>query len=170
MTSVTFPPALGGDGSTVTDDANPTTGLANGGHRTRFVASLAQTVAMANSALINAQAANNAAGTNGTSTTSLAIGTGSKTLTMQTGRSIVPGMQVILANTASPATQLMRGTVTSYTAGTGALVVAVDYVIGSGTIATWTISLAGVTIVPPAIPAYHNYASATFINSLHGAI
>lgn len=47
MGSVTFPPELGGDGSTVTDDANPTTGLAQGGHRTRFVPALAQVVAVA---------------------------------------------------------------------------------------------------------------------------
>ena len=147
MTSVTFPPALGGDGSTVTDDANTSTGLANGGHRTRFVPALAQVVAMAQSALTNAQAANNAAGTNGTSTTSLALTTGSKTLTMQTGRSIVPGMQVIIAYTTTP-TSLMRGTVTSYNSGTGQLVVSVDYVSTTGTYAAWTISLAGVTIVP----------------------
>lgn len=51
MASVTFPPALGGDGSTVTDDANATTGLANGGHRTRFVPALSQVVAVANGAV-----------------------------------------------------------------------------------------------------------------------
>lgn len=47
MASVYFDPAVGGDGSTVTDDANATTGLANGGHRTRFVPALSQTVAVA---------------------------------------------------------------------------------------------------------------------------
>ena len=47
MASVTFPPEVGGNGSTVTDDANPTTGLANGGHRARFVPALAQVVAVA---------------------------------------------------------------------------------------------------------------------------
>jgi hypothetical protein len=164
MTSVTFPPALGGDGSTVTDDSNASTGLAAGGHRARFVPALAQVVAMANSALVNAQAANNAAGTNGTSTTSLAIATGAKTLTMQTGRSIVAGMQVIIANTASPATQLMRGTVTAYNTGTGQLDVAVDYVIGSGTVATWTISLTGVAIIPAPT------AANLYLYSLYGAL
>jgi hypothetical protein len=150
MTSVTFPPALGGDGSTVTDDSNATTGLGNSGHRARFVPALVQTVAMANSALNNATTAQAAAatataapGTNATSTTSLSIGTGAKTLTVQTGKSIVPGMQVLIANTASPATQFMRGTVTGYVTGTGVLDVAVDYVFGSGTIATWTVSLTG---------------------------
>ena len=47
MASVTFTPDVGGNGLTVTDDANPTTGLANGGHRARFVPALAQVVAVA---------------------------------------------------------------------------------------------------------------------------
>jgi len=55
MSSVTFPVDLGGDGSTVTDDANASTGLANGGHRTRLVPALSQTVAMANTAKNQAQ-------------------------------------------------------------------------------------------------------------------
>ena len=45
--SVTFLESVGGDGSTVTDDTNPTTGLANGGHRKRFVPALSQVVAVA---------------------------------------------------------------------------------------------------------------------------
>lgn len=44
MTSVTFPPALGGDGSTVSDDADPVTGLRNAGYKTRFVPALQQTI------------------------------------------------------------------------------------------------------------------------------
>lgn len=48
MASANFPIGVGGDGSTVTDDANPVTGLAGGGHRQRFVPALAQTVAVAN--------------------------------------------------------------------------------------------------------------------------
>ena len=47
MVSVTFPPEVGGSGLTVTDDANPTTGLANNGHRKRFVPALSQVVAVA---------------------------------------------------------------------------------------------------------------------------
>lgn len=57
MSSVTFSPSVGGDGSTVTDDANPTTGLDGGGHRTRFVPALAQTVAVASTVVANASAA-----------------------------------------------------------------------------------------------------------------
>ncbi|ACT50860.1 hypothetical protein [Methylovorus glucosotrophus] len=47
MANVTFPTALGGDGSTVSDDNDPVTGLGNGGHRTRFVPSLKNIVAIA---------------------------------------------------------------------------------------------------------------------------
>ena len=56
MASVTFPTSLGGDGSTVTDDANPSTGLANGGHRTRFVPALSQTVICMQGGIADAQA------------------------------------------------------------------------------------------------------------------
>ena len=42
-----FDPAVGGNGLTVTDDGNPTTGLDNDGHRARFVPALAQVVAVA---------------------------------------------------------------------------------------------------------------------------
>ena len=63
MSSVYFDPAVGGDGSTVTDDSNPTTGLANGGHRTRFVPSLANIVSVGNFALTKASAADASAAT-----------------------------------------------------------------------------------------------------------
>jgi hypothetical protein len=77
--------------------------------------------------------------TNSTSTTSLAIGLGSKSLTVQTGKSYVAGMTVKIASTASP-TNWMLGDITSYVTGTGALVVNVIYTGGSGTIAAWTLS------------------------------
>lgn len=54
--TVYFPPSLGGSGLIVTDDASPTTGLGQGGHRARFVPALEQTVAMAQTA-VNAAAA-----------------------------------------------------------------------------------------------------------------
>lgn len=57
MASVTFPIPLGGDGSTVTDDSNASTGLANGGHRTRFVPALSQVVNIANTFVANASIA-----------------------------------------------------------------------------------------------------------------
>lgn len=148
MSSVTFPVDLGGDGSTVTDDANATTGLANGGHRARFVPALAQVVAMAGTAVEAAEAANNAPGTNGTSTSSVALGLGAKTLTMQAGRSIVPGMQLLIANTADPANKYMHGIATAYDDVTGVLDFTSDYALGSGTLSAWTISLTGLAVIP----------------------
>lgn len=57
MSSVYFDPAVGGDGTTITDDSNPSTGLANGGHRTRYVPSLANIVSVGNFSLTQANAA-----------------------------------------------------------------------------------------------------------------
>ncbi|EIF32523.1 hypothetical protein BCh11DRAFT_00251 [Burkholderia sp. Ch1-1] len=45
---VTFPTNVGGDGSTVTDDSNATTGLANGGFRVRLLPMFTQIIAIAN--------------------------------------------------------------------------------------------------------------------------
>ena len=57
MSSVYFDPAVGGDGTTITDDSNPSTGLANGGHRTRYVPSLANIISVGNFSLTKANAA-----------------------------------------------------------------------------------------------------------------
>lgn len=158
MSSVTFSSTVGGNNSTVTDDDNATTGLANGGHRTRFVPALAQVVAVASytvsstqtaqsqSAASAAAAAASAASaiaspaTSATSTTSLAIGTGSKSLTIQTGKSVAVGMSVKVAYTTTP-TNWMHGDVTAYDSGTGALTVNVTTTQGSGTYTAWTVSL-----------------------------
>ena len=78
---------------------------------------------------------------NGTSTTSLTVGTGNKTLTTQTGKNFQIGQSVRVASTASPS-NYMDGQVTAYDSSTGAMTVAVASVGGSGTLAAWTISLA----------------------------
>lgn len=70
MASVTFSTTVGGDGSTVTDDSNPATGLDGGGHRTRFVPCLAQTVAVASYTKGRAEAAAASATSAATSATS----------------------------------------------------------------------------------------------------
>ena len=49
-----FDPAVGGNGLTVTDDGNPTTGLDNDGHRERLVPALAQVVAVAGNTVTKA--------------------------------------------------------------------------------------------------------------------
>lgn len=179
MTSVTFPPSLGGDGSTVSDDSNPATGLGNGGHRTRFVPAMGQTLACMNGAIaqataqvalaadqvalatteaddaansasqaaVSAASALSAPGTSATSTTSLTIGTGSKSLTLaQTGKSFAPNQFVELVNSTG---NWMLGNVLTFVSGTGAMTVDVTHIGGSGTFAAWTITPA----VPSQLPS-----------------
>lgn len=102
--------------------------------------------ASAAAAAASALTALNAPGTSATSTSSLSIGTGAKSLTIQTGKSIVVGMTLVIARTSAPTTTRMSGVVTSYDSGTGALGVTVDSVTGSGTHTDWTISLAAAVI------------------------
>ncbi|MDP3876022.1 MAG: hypothetical protein Q8Q50_03485 [Methylobacter sp.] len=94
----------------------------------------------ANNAAASAFTAVNAPGTSATSTTSLTVGLGSQSLTIQTGKSWVIGQFVVIASTASPA-NYMTGQITAYDSGTGALAVLVDRSSGAGTLAAWTISL-----------------------------
>ncbi len=151
MASVFFDPAVGGDASTVTDDSSPTTGLDNGGHRTRFVPALAQIVAIAANVVAKAAAAAasaasalNAPGTNATSTSSLTIGTGAISLTLaQTGKAFSVGQSVNISRTSAPATTAMWGIITAFNSGTGAMTVQVGagQFLGSGTFTDWTVSL-----------------------------
>jgi len=59
--SVRFPPSIGGSGKTFTSDANPQTGVFNGGHRINFFPMLADTVAAAGYVSQYAQAIDGAA-------------------------------------------------------------------------------------------------------------
>jgi len=163
MASVTFPVSVGGDGSTVSDDSSPTTGLGNGGHRTRFVPALAQVVAVAgntvtqatnaaasaSAASTSATLAQNAPGTQATTTTSLSISLGSKSLTLaQTGKNFVVGQYVQIVSTAST-DNWMVGAITAFTSGTGAMTVNVTHIGGTGTIAAWAVTPG----LPPNLPS-----------------
>lgn len=138
--SVTFPVNLGGDGSTVTDDDNASTGLGNGGHRTRFVPAMGQVVAVAN-VLTQRLAANS-----DTSTSSVAIGTGNKTFVTAGFYEWAVGMWVTVTSAANPA-NFMFGQVTSWTTSTNTVIVDVDSVGGSGTLSDWTIALSAYSSV-----------------------
>ena len=76
----------------------------------------------------------------GTSATTSWTYNGSTSLTVQTGLSYSPQQEVLITYDAS---NYMSGTVTSYTTGTGALVVDVTKHTGSGTYNSWSINLAG---------------------------
>ncbi|HNB82716.1 MAG TPA: hypothetical protein PLP14_11485, partial [Chitinophagaceae bacterium] len=73
-----------------------------------------------------------------TSSTSLPIGLGNKSLVTQSGLAYLPNMRVRLANSAS---NYMEGVVTSYTG--VSLAVNVDRIVGSGTFTSWNIGIAG---------------------------
>lgn len=85
-------------------------------------------------------AAVSATGLTASSSTSLAIGLGTKVFTVPAGKAFVTGIRVSAVNP-SNAGQYMSGTVASYSGTT--LTVTVDIVGGSGTLNTWNISVTG---------------------------
>jgi hypothetical protein len=108
-----------------------------------FLAALVSLVPQLNAAITWLNDIVAGAGFTATSTTSLSIGTGSKTWTVQANRSFLPGAYITAADSANPTTKYMSGVVTSYNASTGALAVTVDDTAGSGTVASWNISIGG---------------------------
>lgn len=83
----------------------------------------------------------------GTSASSVAVGLGAKSFTVQTGLAIVASQRLRIANADS--SRVMIGTVTSYNIGTGALVMAIDDIVGSGTDNAWIVSIAGEKGIAP---------------------
>ena len=77
----------------------------------------------------------------GSSTTSVTPGAGSKTWVIEANRSFVPGMYLVATSTTTPGTR-MSGYVSSYDAATGQLVIAVDEYSGSAASADWAIGVA----------------------------
>lgn len=104
-----------------------------------FLAALATFVTETNATAV----AMNLNDTTDTSTTSVAIGTGAKSFTVSASKSFQPGMFIVIADTAAPSTNAMVGQITSYNSGTGALVVNVLFVRGSGTKTDWIITMTG---------------------------
>ena len=75
----------------------------------------------------------------GTSTTSITVGTGSKSLTTQAGLSYTTSMWVAVQNSAQ--SKWIEGWITSYTSSTGAMVVNAVRYGGSGTDTSWYVNL-----------------------------
>jgi hypothetical protein len=132
-TFVTEANALAGE---VAANAQAAAGSATSAQNTADAVALkvAEAAASASSAL-------NAPGTNGSSATSLTIGTGTKSFTTQTGKAWSIGQSVVIANTAAP-TNRMIGVLTAYNSGTGAATVQVTTAEGTGTFTAWTIAMA----------------------------
>ena len=78
----------------------------------------------------------------GNSTTSLAIGTGTKTLTIEAAKQFAIGQTARITYN-SDINKWMQGTVSAYNATTGSLSISVDTISGSGTYALWTVALTG---------------------------
>ena len=76
------------------------------------------------------------------STTSLAIGTGTKTFTAEASKQFAIG-QTVRATYASDVNKWMQGTVSAYNPTTGSLSISVDTISGSGTYASWALALTG---------------------------
>ena len=140
--SVTFPIALGCDGSTVDDSTSPTTGLDDGGHRERFIPALSQTLIACNTAVMAASVAAGAVLTTSSTSHTIGISPSSKTFTVTAGvANLIVSNNVRIHSLANPA-NLMYGKITSYV-GTALTVTILNYE-GSGTYTDWQIILAGV--------------------------
>ena len=98
--------------------------------------------ATADAVTATAATAISAPGTSATSATSVAMATGAVAMTVQTGKSLVPGMFVTAAYTTTP-TICMFGQITAYNSGTGLLNLAITSIVGSGTYALWTVAISG---------------------------
>ncbi len=98
-----------------------------------------------------------APGTQGTSTSSVAIGYGTKSFITQTGKSFPLGGIVTIAASASPSVNRMDMVTTAYNSGTGQLDGIAINKRGSGTIASWTISISGA----PGVKDFDQDTSAT---------
>jgi len=118
----------------------------------------------ASNASASAATAVNAPGTSATSTTSLGISVGSKSLTIQTAKAFVVGQWVTVTNTAAPANWL-HGQITAYTSGTGALGVSVSATGGSGTYGAWTIGLSAPAQSSAALLSTSSYADPVWLTS-----
>lgn len=103
-----------------------------------------------------------------TSTTSLAIGTGSKVFTTQSGKDIGVGSFVMVTSDANPSINYMFGQVTAYSGTT--LTVNVTVTGGSGTYADWTIRVAGARGVPSSATVVSSAATFTATSVHQGGI
>lgn len=73
------------------------------------------------------------------SSSSLTVGTGSKSLTLDAGLTLDTNMNIVISDVSAPSTNWMKGVVTSYNSGTGALVANITSVGGSGTYSSWDV-------------------------------
>jgi len=144
------------NGSTYSDDgSSPKDMVVDGGYRIWFfkmvsdvmieiaakLGTLANAVA---AAALSAASAVSAPGTSATSTTSLTVGYGIRNFTIQAGKSIPPGVPLMIAKIGAASTVWMHAIVESYNSATGATVATVIAVSGLGSVAaSWSVGLCG---------------------------
>lgn len=161
------------NGHTYTDDADPSTGMGNGGHRTRLVPMLADAVVVAGqvaadrvqtgldviaTAASAASAAAIAGAFVGTSATSWTPAIGpAQTFATQAGEQYTPGATLTIVSASTPS-DWGAGQVTGYSGST--LVMDIQVIHGTGTHTDWNISIAGVQ-GPPGIVDAATLAAAT---------
>jgi hypothetical protein len=171
---VYFDPLVGGDGSRVTDDDNPNTGLANGGALLRLVPMFTQMIAVCNwvinsistslsdiassidAAAASASAALSSANAAAASAAQAAQQANTLTATSTTSLAIGTGSKTFTTQSGEQflagqfVTIAQNGTPSNYMYGqvtsysTTQLIVNVTTANGSGTIADWLISLSGI--------------------------
>lgn len=81
-----------------------------------------------------------------TSTTSVTVGTGTKSLVIQAGKWYSAGWPIRLYRTSAPLTTYMDGIVSAYDSVTGALDVSVGAAVGSGTYTDWSLAIGGARV------------------------
>ncbi|GEM_PF-6722841 len=110
---------------------------------TQLLSYLNSALAAQNAAQAAAAASATSASTQGMSTTSLTIGLGTQSPTIQASKNFTPGMPVRIADQAAPTANYMDGVVSAYNSSTGAMTVTVTSVSGSGTKTAWNVFLVG---------------------------
>lgn len=145
---VQIPLSLGGTNVPYNDGTGPYgmfSGTGGYGVRTYFMPMVSEVIAACSVAVTAASSATNAANVNGTSSSSVTVGTASGTATFvmnEANRAIAKGMHLVFANTADP-TNYIFGPAQSWDAGTKTVVINKEKVNGSGTFSAWTVSLSG---------------------------
>lgn len=90
-------------------------------------------------------------------------------MTITTNKALIAGSRVRVADSANPTDNFFEGVVTSYNAVTGALDIgAIDTKVGSGTIASWNLSITGQRNVPPTWTALTLFTTGFSASTLTG--
>lgn len=107
-------------------------------------ADAATAAAAAITAASAATTALNSPATQATTSSSITIGGGSKSFTLaQTGKAFAVGQWVSVSDTANPSTRWLAGAISAFNSGTGAMTIAVAYIAGTGTGASWAVNPIG---------------------------